>query len=67
MGAANGAWKSGYSFDRAPGSVITQLTDIDVTWIPSSTRNRLWVVGLNFALNYQIRTTILPCTKNSVF
>ena len=63
MGAANGAWKSGYSFDRAPGSVITQLTDIDVTWVPSSTRNHLWAVGLNFALNYQIRTQYFPALK----
>ena len=63
MGAADGNWKSGYSFDRAPGSVISQLKDIDVTWVPASTRNTLWATGLNFVLNYQIRTQFFPALK----
>lgn len=63
MGAKNGAWKNGFCFDRAPLSVITQIKDIDVTWVPTSTRNTLWSVGLNFVLNYKIRTQFFPALQ----
>lgn len=63
MGAKNGAWKNGFSFDRAPNSVITQLKNIDVTWVPTSTRNTLWSVGLNFALNYRTRSQFFPALQ----
>jgi len=63
MGASNGAWRNGFSFDRAPGSVIRSLKDIDVTWVPTSTRNVLWSVGLNFVLNYKVRTQFFPAIQ----
>ena len=63
MGAKNGAWKNGFSFDRAPGSVVTQLKNIDVTWVPASTRNTMWSVGVNFVLNYKIRTQFFPALQ----
>lgn len=63
MGAKNGAWKNGFLFDRAPGSVITELKNLDITWVPASTRNTLWSVGLNFALNYQVRTQFFPALQ----
>lgn len=60
MGASNGAWKNGFCFDKAPLSVVTQIKNIDVTWVPTSTRNTLWAAGLNFVLNYQVRTQFFP-------
>lgn len=63
MGAKNGAWKNGFLFDRAPQSVVTQLKNIDVTWVPASTRNTLWSVGVNFVLNYKIRTQFFPALQ----
>lgn len=63
MGAKNGAWKNGFLFDRAPGSVITQLKNIDVTWVPASTRNTLWSVGINFVLNYKTRQQFFPALQ----
>lgn len=63
MGAANGAWKSGFAFDHAPNSIVTELKDIDITWVPASTRNNLWTVGLNFVLNYKPRTQFFPALK----
>lgn len=63
MGASNGAWKNGFMFDRAPGSVITQLKNLDVTWVPASTRNTLWSVGLIFPLNYTIRQAFFPALQ----
>ncbi len=63
MGAKNGAWKNGFCFDRAPLSIVTNLKNIDVTWVPTSTRNILWSVGLNFVLNYKVRTQFFPAVQ----
>lgn len=63
MGSGTGAWKNGFAFDRAPLSIITQMTDIDITWVPSLTRNAMWSVGLNFALNYKVRTQFFPALQ----
>ena len=63
MGAKNGAWKNGFAFDRAPLSIVTQLKNIDVTWVPASTRNTLWSTGLNFVLNYQVGTQFFPALQ----
>lgn len=63
MGAKNGAWRNGFAFDRAPLSIVTQLKNIDVTWVPASTRNTLWSTGLNFVLNYQVGTQFFPAIQ----
>ena len=63
MGSSTGAWKSGFAFDRAPLSIITQLKDIDSTWVPSVTRNAMWAVGLNFPLNYKVKTQFFPALQ----
>jgi len=63
MGAKNGAWKNGFCFDKAPLSVLTQIKNIDVTWVPTSTRNTLWGVGLNFVLNYEVRRQFFPALQ----
>lgn len=63
MGSSNGAWKNGFAFDRAPLSIITQLKDIDSTWVPSVTRNAMWAVGLNFPLNYKVKTQFFPALQ----
>lgn len=62
-GAGNAAWNPVYLFDKAPNSVITQLKDIDVTWVPASTRNTLWSVGINFVLKYTQRQAFFPAAK----
>lgn len=63
MGAKNGKWTNGLRFDKAPLSVISQLKDLDITWVPTSTRNTLWSVGLNFPLNYQARRQFFPAIQ----
>lgn len=63
MGAKNGAWKNGFSFDKAPLNIITNLKNIDITWVPASTRNTLWSIGLNFVLNYKVRTQFFPALQ----
>ena len=63
MGAANGAWKGTYLFDRAPNSVLTKLKKLDVTWVPTTTRNTLWSAGLNFCLNYKTNQQFIPAMQ----
>lgn len=63
MGAKNGAWKNGFAFDRAPKNVFTQLKDIDITWVPSQTRQAMWSVGLNFALNFKVKSQYFPALQ----
>jgi len=63
MGAKNAAWKNGYAFDRAPLSILTQLKNIDVTWVPTTTRNTLWSAGINFVLNYKVKTQFFPALQ----
>jgi len=63
MGASNGKWKNGYLFDREPGSVITELKNLDSGWIPASVRNTLWSTGIIFSLNYEIRKQFFPALR----
>jgi len=63
MGASNGAWRNGFAFDRAPNSIVTFMKNPDVSWVPASTRNTLWSVGLNFVLNYEINRQFFPAIQ----
>lgn len=63
MGAGNGRWKSGRHFDGAPGSVVDYMTEINITWVPTSVRNRNWDVGLNWVQAYDRRSFFFPALK----
>lgn len=63
MGAANGKWKSGKNFDGAPGSILDYMTDINVTFTPSTARNKDWDVGLNWVQAYDLRSLFFPALK----
>lgn len=63
MGAANGNWVEGRMFDRAPNNVINTLTDIDIEFVPASTRTIFWASGLNFPLNYKTDRKFFPALK----
>jgi hypothetical protein len=63
MGASNGAWKNGFIFDRAPGSLISQMKNVDATWIPASARSVMWSIGINFTLTYKVRTQFFPALQ----
>jgi hypothetical protein len=63
MGAANGALRNGFMFDKQPLSIIEELKDLDVTWLPASTRNNFWSYGLNFILKNSTRSYFLPAIK----
>jgi hypothetical protein len=63
MGASNGAWKNGSHFGGAPGSVLDYMTDISITWVPASVRNRNWDVGLNWVQSFDRRSYFFPALK----
>ena len=63
MGAANGSWKNGLGFDGAPGSVISEMYDIQKPFIPSSVRIRYWDAGLVWAQPFGIERFFFPALK----
>ncbi len=63
MGAGNGAWKTGYSFDGAPGSVFQYMTKPSISWLPATVRNKAWSVGLNWAQDFDRRSVFFPALK----
>jgi len=63
MGASNGRWKNGSHFDGAPGSVVENMYDINITWVPTSIRNKNWDVGLNWVQSYDRRSYFFPALK----
>lgn len=63
MGAGDGRWKSGRDFDGAPGHIIDNLYDINITWVSASARNRNWDVGLNWIQRFDRRTFFFPALK----
>jgi hypothetical protein len=65
MGAANGKWKAGKSFDRAPRSQVTMFQDINVTFTPFTVRNKDWANGLNWVQSFDRRSYFFPALKTA--
>ena len=63
MGAANGAWVSGQSFDSAPGNIVENLYNLNITFTPSTVRNLNWSTGLNWAQAYDLKSQFIPAFK----
>lgn len=65
MGASNGAWKNGANFDDAQngGSILEELYNPNIVWVPKSVRNRLWDVGLNWVHRFDRRQFSFPALK----
>lgn len=65
MGAANGKWKAGQSFDRAPRNVISLFRDINVTFTPSRVRHKDWATGLNWVESFNREEFQIPALKTA--
>lgn len=63
MGAGNGKWRAGASFDMAPLSEVTMFSDVNVSFTPASVRNKDWANGLNWVENYGRRSLYFPALK----
>lgn len=63
MGASDGRWKSGLSFDHArrrPGSMVEKFRDINVTFTSDRVRNADWANGLIWVQNYDRDQQFFP-------
>ena len=65
MGAANGKWKNGQSFEGAPGNQLSLLTNINITFLPAQVRNVEWSVGLNWIQRYARNVFFFPAFKTA--
>lgn len=65
MGASNGKWKSSADPEGqyAGGNIVRSIYDIRHVWIPDTTRNRYWDIGLNFILTEDRETFFWPAYK----
>lgn len=63
MGAGDGKWKTGKNFAGAPGSIVTTMTNVNITYTPGTVRNRNWAAGLNWVQAYDRRQNFIPAFK----
>lgn len=63
MGASNGRWKSGFSFDRAPQSEVSMFNNVNVTFTPATARNKDWDNGLVWVESFGRRSLYFPALK----
>ncbi len=63
MGAANGKWKNGLSFDHGENSQVRMFSDVNVTYTPASVRNKDWDNGLVWVEQYDRRALFFPALK----
>lgn len=63
MGAGDGKWKGGKSFDGAPNSILDYIYDIDVPYTSVSVRNRDWDAGLNWVQSYDLQSNFIPAIR----
>lgn len=63
MGAGNGVWKNGKSFEGYPGSLIDDQFDLTLPWTPDDVRNRNWDVGLNWVQRMNHTEFFFPAYK----
>lgn len=63
MGASNGNWNGIYKPDGTPGSIVEELTDLNMYFVPEQIRNRFWAVGLNFILRYDRNMFFIPAYR----
>lgn len=63
MGAGNGVWKSNEGFTGAPGSIVTELEDIDVVFTPVDQRISDWDTGLNWIQRFGRDSYHIPAVK----
>lgn len=63
MGAGNGRWKNGFDFDGSPGSIVTNLENVNVVYTPAAARNRDWDAGLNWIQRYDRGALHIPALQ----
>ncbi len=60
MGAADGRWKSGQSFDLPPNNQVTMFRDANIEWAGALARSQQWSNGLVWAQSYDRLSYFFP-------
>lgn len=63
MGSSDGRWKTAKRFQGHPGSILEEMFDINITFVPESVRNRNWDVSLNWVQRSDHQTLYIPAFK----
>jgi len=63
MGAGNGNWNGVYAFDRAPGNIITELKDVEPSFIPAGIKPTLWNDGIVWPQPFDRTQYHFPATQ----
>lgn len=63
MGAGDGRWKPGLSFDSAPLSEVTNFKNVNATFKPDSVRNTDWKNCLVWVQSFKRRSVFFPALK----
>jgi len=64
MGAGNGRWTSGQSFDEQQRNIVTLFRDINITYQNDPTYNAEWEAGLIWVQNYDRRSQFYPAFQS---
>ena len=64
MGAGNRVWRQSKRPGGYPNSIITELTNINVTWTPVDQRIKDWDVGLNWIQAFDQNSFHFPAYKS---
>lgn len=62
-GAGIGRFKAEFLFDRVPANLVTDMTDINVPWVPAAVRNKDWAAGLLWVEKISSRQFYFPATR----
>lgn len=63
MGAGNGVWTNGQSFDSPPNNQVTMFRDVSVTFTPASVRNQDWGNGMNWVESFDTQSLYYPAVR----
>lgn len=60
MGASDGRWKGGQSFDLPPNNQVTMFRDANIEWASALARSQQWSNGLVWAQSYDRLSYFFP-------
>lgn len=64
MGASDGRFKAGESFEGYPGHIIDTMYDISIPFTPDGVKVRNWDVGLNWVARDDRKNFYIPAMKS---
>lgn len=60
MGRASGVWDGERAYDVRGNNLVTNMTDISITWLLENVANQAWARGLVYVEDYDTRSLFFP-------